>query len=485
MKILIYLALVTISILISCNHDYHGNIIKEGKVIIEGVIQLSENASKVISLSYSSDDYRTDRRTEIIDSTGRFKFDFIILHPQDVLLQYEEGYAILYVEASDSLYLKIRSTDFQNERFPNFIISGTNPNISREILAYKQSKNTKDFKPEIGNKAVVEYLEDIKQYIALQDSILSVFRKSNAPSSGFLNWAKKDMVYQSANYLIDFKFHHFINKTQFTGDLFDKDLFPVNDDNAIVSSTYGLHLWHYATDRYIQKDSTVMNLINVNDLSQAYTLCLSNIVTNEEAGISRDIMCYRILSALFEKSYEDFLSVWKSDMPYINNSKLNAILQNRKAEYELQENFSVSVLHPKTDSEKEVIGDFLTILNNEYKGKVVYLDIWATWCGPCRSEIPHAIELHQYFKNEPVTFVNLCMSSDKTEWKEAIKNQHINGDNYYFDKTKSGLMRNLLKWEGFPTYMIINKNGEIVDRSAPRPSSGDKIKVELTKYLKE
>lgn len=485
MKIVRYLTLVIIGILASCSTENTKNLIKEGKVIIEGNIHLSDNYSGVISLSYSGDIDRIDSRTELIDSSGNFRFEFNILHPQDVLIKYEQGFAILFVKASDSVYLTINSVDFRKGRFPACKIKGTNYETSMDILDYFRYKDIDDFQSNCENKSTEEYLSDIKLQMLLEDSVLSAFRKTYAPTKEFLNWAEKDIIYRNANYLIDFKFHHFMNKTQYKGELFNKIIFPVNDDNAIVSSMYGLHLWHYSSDNYIQKDSLVMNLLKEQKLSKAYELCLTNIYENEETGISRDIMCYRILSALFEKSFTDFLSIWEDDKSFIDNENLITRLQKRKEQFETQENYHISLMDPETKVEKEIVGDFFTNLTNKYKGKVIYLDIWATWCGPCRSEIPHSIELHEYFKNEPVVFVNLCMSSDKTEWKKAMENQHIAGENYYFDKMQSGLLRNKLKWQGFPTYMIIDKNGNIVDENAPRPSSDKEIKTKLKKIMGE
>ncbi len=319
----------------------------------------------------------------------------------------------------------------------------------------------------------------------LENSVLSEFRKTYSPTKEFLHWAKKDIIYRNANYLIDFKYYHFVNKTSYNGELFDKILFPIDDDSAIVSSNYGLHLWHYSTDKYIQNDSLVMSLLKEKKLSRAYNLCLTNIINNENPGISRDIMCYRILSTLFEKSFEDFLTIWIKDKSFIDNQDLNKQLQKRRQQFETQENYHISLLDTETKEEKEIIGDFFSNLINKHKGKVIYLDIWATWCGPCRSEIPHSIELHEYFNYKPVVFVNLCMSSDRTEWKKAIENQHIAGENYYFNKMQSGLLRNKLKWQGFPTYMIIDKNGTIVDKNAPRPSSDKEIKMKLIKLMGE
>lgn len=77
------------------------------------------------------------------------------------------------------------------------------------------------------------------------------------------------------------------------------------------------------------------------------------------------------------------------------------------------------------------------------------------------------------------------MSSSKAEWEKAIKNRHIEGENYYFNRAQSELLRNKLKFPGYPSYMIIDKNGNVVDDNAPRPSSNEIIKKKLKKLISE
>ena len=161
------------------------------------------------------------------------------------------------------------------------------------------------------------------------------------------------------------------------------------------------------------------------------------------------------------------------------------MFQKKNERFQKQKNYKISVFDFKSEKEQEILGDFWDILKEKYKGKVLYIDIWTTWCGPCRSEIPYAIELHEYYKNKPLAFVNICMSSNKDVWEETIKKNHIAGDNYYLNKSQARLFRDKIHFQGYPTYLIIDKNGILTDESAPRPSSDKKIKAKLDKLLEE
>lgn len=473
--------LLSLIVITSCSTKRNKTEIQIGKVVIKGTIEMLDNSSKVISLSYSTSTDRCDYGTEIIDSDGNFRFEFEVLHSQDVLLHYEKGFTKLYIQPSDSLILTLNAVNYKNERFPEYQIKGTNSGVSKEILKYLQYRNIEDFQPNVKNKSVEEYLNDLKAQIFIEDSVLSAFNKIHNPSATFLMWAEKDIIYNYANYLGDFNIYHNMNKSSYKGDLFDKNLFPVNDDDAIVSSWYDYHLKSYSYR--FNKDSLVKKLMNEEKYSGTYRLVLSNIIKNEEAGISRELMSYRLLLELQKKSNSEFLLLAKDVNKFLNNKDLIAIIDKRKELFEAKDNYHISRFDSDTQEEKEIIGDIFKNLADRHQGKVMYVDIWATWCGPCKSEIPHAIELHKYFEKEQIVFVNLCLASSKVEWEKTIKNSQIVGEHYYFNKEQTELLRNKLKFAGYPTYIIIDKNGNIVDENAPRPSSNEIIKKRLNKLI--
>lgn len=480
-RLLGYILLITL--ITSCSSSNKPGI-DIGTVVIKGNIEMDESSARVISLSYSSSTDRCDYGTAIVDSNGNFRFEFEVLHAQDVLLHYQKGSTILFVQPSDSLVLTLNALNYKNERFPDYMITGSNAHISKEILNYLWHRTIDDFSPELENKSVEDYLNDLRHHIFMEDSVLSAYNKSYNPGSTFKLWAEKNIIYTNANYLGDFEIYHQVNKSTYKGELFDTELFPINDDDAIVTSWYDYHLKSYSYMGF-QNDTLIKKLYNEAKYSSAFRLVLSKIIENEESGISRDLICYRLLSELLKKSFSEYLLLSDDVSKFLNNKELIALLDKSKATFESRDNYHISSFDQETQEEKEILGDIFKNLADKHKDKVIYLDIWATWCGPCKSEIPNAIELHDFYKNKKIVFVNLCLSSDKNEWKKTIKSFNIGGENYYFDRNQSELLRNRLKFSGFPTYMIIDKNGNIVDDDAPRPSSGEIIKEKLDQLLSE
>lgn len=119
------------------------------------------------------------------------------------------------------------------------------------------------------------------------------------------------------------------------------------------------------------------------------------------------------------------------------------------------------------------------------KGKVIYIDNWATWCGPCKQEFQQASPaLYAKFKDQ-VEFVYLCHQSDPKGYEPSIAKYKIAGKHYFLTQQESMPVFQQLNLQGFPTYTIINKKGEIASSDTTyRPSYPGTSEV-LTKLINE
>ena len=122
-----------------------------------------------------------------------------------------------------------------------------------------------------------------------------------------------------------------------------------------------------------------------------------------------------------------------------------------------------------------------TILDN-YKGKAVLIDMWATWCGPCRAGHKAMAPIKNDLKDKNIQFVYITSpSSPPTTWQEMIKD--IDGDHYYLTEEQNHYILNYFESEGIPTYAIYNTKGEQTYKSIGFPGL-DTIKNEIEKAQK-
>jgi thiol-disulfide isomerase/thioredoxin len=131
-------------------------------------------------------------------------------------------------------------------------------------------------------------------------------------------------------------------------------------------------------------------------------------------------------------------------------------------------------------------GDALAL--SDLTGKVVYVDVWATWCRPCIAEFPHSKELKRQFEgNEEVVFLYVSTDADEEKWKKYLQeNQDLKGTHVIEDKTKAeayGIYEAYMI-TGIPNYMLVDQEGKIVNAKAPRPSSG-RVQGEIEKLLND
>lgn len=474
--------ILCIFILASCAEKEEVPTLQKGIAIITGkVINLGEDSKAIRFVAGGI--VEGIEQTAIIDSEGNFRLEIELYYPQNVQSFFKKGYIKLYLSPSDSIHLEIDEDVFRKEAHPDYKVSGTNPSakISKEIQQYLQYCGENSFNPDAQGKSVNTFLQVLNQEIIRRDSILQRFSKEYNTSKEFEDWAKNDIKYGIANYLIDYRY----TNQGYKGNLFDESLFPINNDAAIVTDLYPLHLYHYALNLGIWQDSTTQKLMQEGKNVEAFQRCFDKIINSVGSGLSRDIMCYKLLSSIISEFYDDYEIVSQETDTYIENEILKSVLAEKESEYKNNKVLNVSFFDTQTNEEKEILGDFWQELNEKYSGKIVYVDIWATWCGPCRIEIPYAKELHEYFKEKDIEFVNICLASNKSEWEKMLESSNITGDNYFFNEPQTQLLRNKLQFEGYPTYLIVDKQGDLVDKNAPRPSSGEEIKKILNEWIEK
>lgn len=119
---------------------------------------------------------------------------------------------------------------------------------------------------------------------------------------------------------------------------------------------------------------------------------------------------------------------------------------------------------------------------DDLKGKLVLVDLWATWCGPCRAEEPHWEKLNEEYKDKAVAFVGVSVDQDKPKWEEYVKTKHMKGIQIHAGTGNE--LSNAYKVTGIPRYILIDKAGNLITADSPRPSD-PKLKSLLDEWLKK
>ena len=125
--------------------------------------------------------------------------------------------------------------------------------------------------------------------------------------------------------------------------------------------------------------------------------------------------------------------------------------------------------------------DVLPTLFERYKGKVVMIDIWATWCVPCRYGIEQMEPLKKELADKDIVYIYITSSTSPVDtWKELIPN--IGGEQYYLTDEQRNFMMEQHKSDGYPTYAIYSSDGNLTYTTAGFPGV-ETIKEELEKAI--
>lgn len=104
-------------------------------------------------------------------------------------------------------------------------------------------------------------------------------------------------------------------------------------------------------------------------------------------------------------------------------------------------------------------------------GKVTYIDVWATWCGPCCREIPYLEEVVKRFKgNDKLQFISISVDSDLDAWHKKLDNDKPEWPQYVLSEDEQKAFMSALGIQGIPRFILLDAKGRFIQNDAVRPS---------------
>lgn len=157
------------------------------------------------------------------------------------------------------------------------------------------------------------------------------------------------------------------------------------------------------------------------------------------------------------------------------------IVKKATEEFSLSDNFVKEFLKRKATIPGSLFPENITLVDangkvvdfSEFRGKYVYIDMWASWCAPCCKEVPHRQKLEAELQNKDVVFVSVSCDADELAWKNRMKELNVHGVQLL---DKDNALGDALNVKAIPFFVIYDKEGYLHTYGAMRPSSGDAIK---------
>lgn len=242
----------------------------------------------------------------------------------------------------------------------------------------------------------------------------------------------------------------------------------LSNEKLLISPNYLFYIQSYLSKKTKEK-------FNKNDKSIDYTLEYVRTIKKE---VKNDLIKEELLYYVgkWELSYTKKLdSVFNQIKSMLTNKKYLSEIEEKYNKLKKIEKGATSPIFEL----KDINGKSISL--NDLKGKLVYIDIWATWCLPCVKEIPNLKKLEEHFKNNEIYFVSICMNDYKERWEKMVKEKKLGGIQLFAPDDKIPFFEDY-SVQGIPRFILIDKNGKIIDGNAKRPSN-PKLKEEIEKNL--
>jgi len=423
-------------------------------------IILGNITNKIGELTLNSSD-RLIKKVIKVAEDGSF-IDTIRVKTDTYILNDGKNRTSVYIDAGNNINISYNANDFEN----SLIFSG----VGSEISNYLFSKEKKE-KELTGNSTEVYKLEEI-EYKTKFNEIKTASQEILATSIGISEEFKvKELRNINYSYLYQISIYqqyheHYAEKPNFKtteGFLEElKDLNYENEEDFTFSGDYEKLVTSHFDDeaaKIVEKDSIAEDIAFINIVGTIPNETIKNRLLFDNAKYS---VTY---TNDLETFYNEFMKVSTNE----DNNKVITESYNKL------KTVAKGEPSPQFENYKNFAGGSTSL--SDLKGRYVYIDVWATWCGPCKREIPFLQKVEKQYEGKNIQFVSLSVDKldDLDKWKKMVKEEQLGGIQLYADKSwESDFVTGYLI-KGIPRFILIDPNGIIVNSNAPRPSESKLI----------
>jgi len=472
--------------------------VESRSVIIGYVKNIEEYPKESKTIRLSVDDISAAKQVKYIttiDEKGKFLFDIPLGHSINTYLGYSDGRITPYIFPNDTLIINCK-------------IKKVGKLTDINVISYdeKHSKFQKEFSSQY--RWVFNQINNFKKNLSKKSEIKALkleYLKFNSLLNKKIKYRAKinklnDTINDYLNYTVAYSCYKDIiklgkdiksveEKEQFYSFLAKAIVF---NKKALITPSYRIFLNYYMF--YVEPKITERVLSSGKTRAQVKKELIAQIIKNIQGlrtGIWKDYLIASIvrnrvldkeettvslIGYCIELAQENIKSIYTQQLliAMLNKEKRSIIEQDN-----VDVSFDIALENFSSISESKLFAEIL----EKNKGKVIYMDFWGTWCRPCIEQFPYAKELHSKFDAKDVSFVFLCCKSNEEVAKKIIKKYQLKGQHYLLNQKQYEYFEKKFNIIGLPSYALIDKNGKVFSKNAPRPAF-ENTSIVINKLLK-
>jgi thiol-disulfide isomerase/thioredoxin len=373
----------------------------------------------------------------------------------------------IYLEPGDSLNVSLNAENIEETLEFSGEAAENNRFVNLEDQTYNSYKH-KFLKNwyDVVNRQPNDYKKNVDKLRDEKLDFLKVYEQSEEISPFLIDWYRKSYISSAVGSKINYPTIHSsynnLDSVELPDDYYDF-LDQVNLKDAIGENGIG---YFYNLRSYLNKKYELAKQENP-DLPEFYEWTKTELP--EE--VRYEFMAYALGGDFTRRLYDEFGE----------NSPYPLMAQTVKKKYQhlegmLEGNPAPSLVFQDLEGNDVALASF--------QGKYTYIDLWATWCGPCIKEIPSIQKLEKEYEGRNIHFVSVSIDEeeDLEKWKKFVKDKNLHGNQLIADKMTDSLLSKAFNIKNIPRFLLLDPDGRIVDAAAPFPS--DPELVELLEDLK-
>ena len=162
---------------------------------------------------------------------------------------------------------------------------------------------------------------------------------------------------------------------------------------------------------------------------------------------------------------------WLNENIKLDFARQQVLALNEKYEALSRKDFSNSTNLLSTDNLEGITEgeQILRKIIEPWKGKIILIDVWGTWCGPCKEAMKHSQELYERMKPYDMFFLYMANNSNETSWKNVINEYNVTGENVghvNLPADQQSAVEDFLKVNSYPSYFLIDREGHLLEVNA-------------------